>query len=269
MSSLRDLGLSEYEARTYRALLRTGSTTAKELSTVSDVPMGRIYDVLSSLEEREVVRSQTASRPKRYAAVEPEPALNRLVAARQAELEERAEEYEATAERLRSDLGDRAAPTEEGFWTAAVGPEDAADLLVERLGAAEERIVVVAGGLSAKFDIGDIGDRLSTEFAGALDRGVEVSVLMSPDIVASLPDDIAERYNEELATHPAFEARLAEGIEGSFNTLDRREVCIEVPNPLAPEETFALIDLQDRGFASDVRDVFEPRWAQAESLTLE
>ena len=44
MSSLRDLGLSEYEARAYRSLLETGPTTAKELSRASDVPMGRIGD---------------------------------------------------------------------------------------------------------------------------------------------------------------------------------------------------------------------------------
>ena len=49
MASLRDLGLSEYEARVYRTLLDTGPTTAKELSRESEVPMGRIYDVLANI----------------------------------------------------------------------------------------------------------------------------------------------------------------------------------------------------------------------------
>ena len=62
MASLRDLGLSEYEERAYRSLLETGPTTAKELSRTSDVPMGRIYDVLNSLETHSLVRSQVASR---------------------------------------------------------------------------------------------------------------------------------------------------------------------------------------------------------------
>ena len=77
MANLRDLGLSEYEARAYRSLLKTGPTTAKELSRVSDVPMGRIYDVLNSIEQYNLVRSQSASRPKKYVAVEPETALDR------------------------------------------------------------------------------------------------------------------------------------------------------------------------------------------------
>jgi len=44
------------------------------------------------------------------------------------------------------------------------------------------------------------------------------------------------------------------------------EVCLEVPNPLDPAEAFAMIDLKDQGFAADVRDVFEPRWENAEPL---
>ncbi|MFB6219023.1 MAG: helix-turn-helix domain-containing protein, partial [Halobacteriaceae archaeon] len=46
MADLGDLGLSEYESRAYRALLRTGPATAEELSEESGVPMGRVYDVL-------------------------------------------------------------------------------------------------------------------------------------------------------------------------------------------------------------------------------
>ena len=77
MTDLRDLGLSKYEARTYRSLLRTGPATAKELSNASDVPMGRIYDVLNALEHHNLVRSQTAGRPNNYAAIEPDTALGR------------------------------------------------------------------------------------------------------------------------------------------------------------------------------------------------
>lgn len=38
----------------------------------SDVSVGRIHDVLTSLETRSLVRIQSASRPKKYVAVEPE-----------------------------------------------------------------------------------------------------------------------------------------------------------------------------------------------------
>ena len=104
MASLRDLGLSEYEARAYRALLKTGPTTAKELSRVSDVPMGRIYDVLNSIEQYNLVRSQSASRPKKYVAVEASTALDRLLDDKKRELEEKAEQYEEIVDDLTGEL---------------------------------------------------------------------------------------------------------------------------------------------------------------------
>src|SRR6056297_3130307 len=169
MASLRDLGLSEYEARAYRALLDAGPTTAKELSRASEVPMGRIYDVLSSLETHNLARSQSASRPKKYVAVEPETALNRLLDDKLEELEEQANQYEDIVEELTEEL-DAGEPVEEGFWTAAVGPEESTDLLVERLDAADDQIVMVAGDSSAQFDIGDVGELVSQHLESALDR---------------------------------------------------------------------------------------------------
>jgi sugar-specific transcriptional regulator TrmB len=267
MANLRDLGLSEYEARAYRALLRTGPTTAKELSRASDVPMGRVYDVLNSLEQYNLVRSQAASRPKKYVAVEPDTALDRLLEDKHQELEEKARQYEGIVDELVDEL-DAAEPVQGQFWTAAVGPDETVDLLLERLSAADDHIVVVAGASSVQFDLGEVGDLVVEELEGALNRGVDVMVLLSPEIVETLPPSVGERYTDHLAGHPQFEARTSQTVSGTFNLIDDTEVCIEVPNPLDPGETFAMIDLKDPEFATDVRDVFEPRWETAEELRL-
>lgn len=268
MANLRDLGLSEYEARAYRSLLDAGPTTAKDLSRTSEVPMGRIYDVLSSLETHNLVRSQTASRPKKYVAVEPETALNRLLDDKLSELEEQAQQYEGIVDDLTDEL-DAADPVEEGFWTAAVGPEETIDLLVERLDAADEQIVMVVGRSSAQFDVGDVGDLVAQHLEAALDRGVEVAVLLTPDVVRSLPASVGDRYSDTFADHPAFSVRTAEGLGGTFNLIDDVEVCIEVANPLNPGDAFAMIDMKDPEFAADVREEFAPRWEAAEPLAID
>jgi len=267
MVSLRDLGLSEYEARAYRALLRTGATTAKDLSRASDVPMGRVYDVLNSLEQYNLVRSQAASRPKKYVAVEPDTALDRLLADKKRELQQKAEQYEEIVDELVGEL-DTAEPVQGQFWTAAVGPNDSMDLLLERLTAADETLVMVAGQPSPQFDLGELGDLVVDELESALDRGVSVSVLMAPSLVETLPESVGEVYTRRLANDPNFTARIAEDVTGTFNLIDDVEVCIEVPNPLAPGEAFAMIDFKDPGFATDVREMFDPRWAAAEPLSL-
>ncbi|MFC4544077.1 TrmB family transcriptional regulator [Halosolutus amylolyticus] len=265
MASLRDLGLSEYEARAYRALLNTGPTTAKELSRASDVPMGRIYDVLNSIEQYNLVRSQTASRPKKYVAVEPSTALDRLLDDKKRELEEKADQYESIVDDLADEL-DAAEPVEEQFWTAAVGPEETIDLLLERLAAADRDIVMVAADPVPQMDIRTVGDEVLAQLEDALDRGVSVDILMTRELVASLSENVGERYRETLQARKDFDVRTSEEVTGSFNIIDGVEVCIQVPNPLTSSEAFGMIDLKDPEFAADVHDEFTPHWQNAEPL---
>lgn len=267
MANLRDLGLSEYEARAYRSLLQTGPTTAKELSRASDVPMGRIYDVLNSIEQYNLVRSQSASRPKKYVAVEPTTALDRLLAAKKRELNQQADQYEDIVDELAGKL-ETADPVGETFWTAAVGPEEAADLLVERISAADDEIVMVLSTYTEKFfDIDEVGTVVLNGLTEAMDRGVEIRLLMRPGLVEALPESIGERYRESLIERERFSVRTSENVSGSFTLVDGTEIVIEVAHPLKSEEIFAMIDLKDPEFAESVEGEFEPRWRKAAELT--
>jgi sugar-specific transcriptional regulator TrmB len=268
MADLRDLGLSEYEERTYRSLLESGATTAKELSRDSDVPMGRIYDVLNGLEQYDLVRSQSASRPKKYAAVEPDTALDRLLEDKKRELEEQKSQYEDIVAELQGEL-ESAEPREETFWTAALGSDETAALLVERIAAADESVVMVLSAYTPQlFDIDRYGTEILDELVAALNRGVAVKLLMRRELVPTLPPAVGERYRAELADEGGFQVRTVEAVSGTFTLLDDTETVIEVPHPLDREETFGVIDLTDREFAESVRETFEPRWAEAEPLAL-
>lgn len=265
MASLSDLGLSEYESRTYRALLQTGPTTAKELSQVSDVPMGRIYDVLSSLETQSLVRSQAASRPKKYVAVEPETALDVLLEEKKRELREQANQYEDIVTDLTEQL-DTARPTEEPFWTAALGPEESADLLVERLAAADDTIVLVTDSPTPQFDIDEMGERVLDALERALERDVTVSLLLGPELVAALPESVENRYRDGYQDCPEFGVRTSPDIYGTFEVIDGLEVCIEIPHPLKRERIFGVIDFKDAEFATNVNDSVQSHWEDAEPL---
>ena len=267
MASLRDLGLSEYESRAYQSLLQTGPTTAKELSRASNVPMGRIYDVLNSLETQELVRSQSASRPKKYVAVEPEKALERLLASKREELEEQITQYETIASELEEQL-ESADPVDEPFWTAALGPEEAVDLLVERLAAADERIIFVAATPTSRFELDVVGERIADELETALGRGVSVSTMLHPTVVDTLPESVGRSYRRYLQNEQDFEVRTSEDITSTFTLLDHTEICIEVPHPLNPREAFALINLKDSAFAQSAEEEFKPRWEESEELLL-
>lgn len=82
---LTDLGLTGYEARVYLALVSRSRYTAAQLARESGVPRQRIYDVLSGLTERGLVRA-LPGQITRYIAVDPASAIERLMAAHRAAL---------------------------------------------------------------------------------------------------------------------------------------------------------------------------------------
>jgi len=265
MATLNDLGLSDYEARVYRALLSAGSATAKELSLTSDVPMGRVYDVLGSLEKNSLVRSQAASRPKKYVAVEPETALERLVDEKKRELREEMESYERVADDLTEKL-ETTEPVEERFWTAAVGPDESLELLLERLEAARESVSMVTGEVSPQVDPDDIGGMVLDRLVENVEAGVPVRILASPTLIDQLGSEVRRRYAEVVSNQPEFEVRAADDVRGTFNVIDSVEICVEVANPLSPSQVLAMIDLKDPEFAARVEEEFEERWEKAEPV---
>jgi sugar-specific transcriptional regulator TrmB len=67
----RELGLTINETKVYEVLLRLGKTTASQVSKESQVPYGRIYTVLESLEEKGLVRV-LPEETKKYVPSDPE-----------------------------------------------------------------------------------------------------------------------------------------------------------------------------------------------------
>lgn len=78
MEKLRGYGLDKYESLVYLALLRIGLSTSSVISKKSNVPYGRIYSVLSSLESKGFVKIYQGA-PKRFMAIEPRIILNKII----------------------------------------------------------------------------------------------------------------------------------------------------------------------------------------------
>jgi sugar-specific transcriptional regulator TrmB len=85
------LGLNEYEAKAYQAIVDLGESKSHQISAKSGVPYGRIYDVLNSLESKGLIRL-TLKKPKTYIAVDPELILVKQIEKQISELEKLKEE---------------------------------------------------------------------------------------------------------------------------------------------------------------------------------
>jgi sugar-specific transcriptional regulator TrmB len=67
----KELGLTSNETKVYELLLRLGKLTAANISKESQVPYGRIYTVLASLEEKGLIKT-IPEETKKYVPSDPE-----------------------------------------------------------------------------------------------------------------------------------------------------------------------------------------------------
>lgn len=93
ISDLRQLGFTEYEARTYLTLLAEHPATAYEVGKAASLPRANVYSALDALEKKGAVQP-VSENPVRYVPVDPKMMLD--VIAR-------------TTSRLCTDLGERIA----------------------------------------------------------------------------------------------------------------------------------------------------------------
>ncbi len=70
MALLNSIGLTQYESKVYTTLATLGTASAKDVSTICNIPYGKIYEVLSTLEKKGFVET-VLSRPMKFTAVNP------------------------------------------------------------------------------------------------------------------------------------------------------------------------------------------------------
>lgn len=94
LDKLEDIGLNMYERKIYSALLGRGTSTAGELSEMTNVPRSRAYDVLESLAEKgfAVIKS---SQPMEYVSIPPQQAIENIKKQHQKELEEKLDKLDS------------------------------------------------------------------------------------------------------------------------------------------------------------------------------
>lgn len=177
---LQQLGLKEYEARSFVALTRRQQGTAKDISETSEVPRTRVYDAVRVLESKGLVETQH-SNPQMFRAVTIDEAVNTLRT-----------EYVTRTRSLREalsglDPADGAETTEVTHEVWAISGNQGITSRTQRLveDATDEVILVIGHD-------GVFTDQLATRLQTAVERGVSVVIgtvdqTLQAEIEAALP----------------------------------------------------------------------------------
>lgn len=175
LNSLRRLGLNQYETRAYHALSASASSTAGELSEKAELPRPRVYDVLTSLQEKGFVAIQPG-RPVRYAALGIGEAVKTLRKQKEATLTEELAAIEKIGNELNAKMKnakvDEKFGIEENVWTLK-GQDSIYSKLGTMLANSKSHVMVSASaeGVARKFAAH------GQEFEKARARGVKVKVV--------------------------------------------------------------------------------------------
>ncbi|WP_336022991.1 TrmB family transcriptional regulator [Halobellus salinisoli] len=161
---LQELGLKEYEAKSFVALARRQSGTAKDISETSEVPRTRVYDAIRVLESKGLVETQHSS-PQVFRAVSIDEAVNTL----QTEYVERAESLRDALSGLEPTDDETVTEATHEVWAISgdQGITSRTQQLIE--GATDEAILVI--GHESIFT-----DQLAEQLRAAKGRGVNVVV---------------------------------------------------------------------------------------------
>jgi sugar-specific transcriptional regulator TrmB len=189
VSLLQDLGLKEYEARSFLALTQMPAGTAKEISEISEVPRTRVYDAVRVLEAQGLVEVHHSS-PQRFRATDIEEAMTTLRRQFDTRIGTLHSHLEALDTREVSDDADRM----QEVWSLSGrdGIESRTHTLLED---AESEIVLLV------VDEELLTEALYERLHDAVDRGVDV-------IIGGETDAIIAKLGTELPSVKVFETEI-------------------------------------------------------------
>jgi sugar-specific transcriptional regulator TrmB len=255
---LTELGLTGYESRVYLALISRDRYTAAQLARESKVPRQRIYDVLSGLTERGLVRP-LPGRVTRYTAVDPASAIERLMAAHRATFSR----LEQTTSRLVEALVPAWA-----YGRDETDPLDYVEVLRDRQVLAERfeeiqseaqhEILAMAKlpHLISENQTGLETTRRLTDSGGSVRCVYEGGVHDSPETVAAI-----RRYASS-----GEQARVAATVPMRMWIVDGARVVLSLRDPVAESTSTTNILIEHPALAQCLTYAFEAIWASAEPL---
>jgi sugar-specific transcriptional regulator TrmB len=243
------LGLTTYEARAYLALVRRDAYTAAQVARQSGVPRQRIYDVLGTLVEKGLASTRPGNVVK-YAAIAPELAIERLVAAHRRGLVD----LERDAAEVATTLGPQ--------FTAGQthsDPLDYIEILRDR-GAINERFAELQAAVKREILVFTKPPYATPPQEN--DEGIQVTRTHVARSVyeLSILDDPATTEGVRRFIEAGEEARFVEDIPLKLVIIDEATVMFGMQDPVAGPSELTIMVVEHPALARTLKISFQSVW---------
>ncbi|OGW52415.1 MAG: hypothetical protein A2Y81_03445 [Nitrospirae bacterium RBG_13_43_8] len=172
----RNFGLSDYESRTYSALLFIGPSKVSDISKESKVPQSKIYEVLEKLMAKQLVEVY-GIRPKEFRAIPPNVAFKNVLAEKEKQMTELRENIGMLTDVLKQNKQDEVL---DGIWTTKEnGWKSFINKVCDMISRSNKYIYVVTRDFSWSYRLGQL-------IKSSFKRGVEIRMISIREIDSSV-----------------------------------------------------------------------------------
>lgn len=241
--SLKEFGMSEYEAKAYLALTIHGPLPASSVSEKSKIPQSKIYDTLKSLVSKSLAEFWNG-KPLRYKAIEPVLALKKIIEHKRIDVDKLNIKTNSLLNELKPFKGD-----EFGLW-ASKGKRAFLEKAAEMI----ERSKKLGFATTSRFSRYPILDKA---YVKALKKGVDIKMIGTSEL-----DEAKKARASWYANQGANVRILPMNIHSILGLVDDKEVCIRIDNSSEPD----FIWSNNPALINVFRIYFKELWARAKTF---
>ncbi len=278
----KKLGLSAFESKAYSCFfIKARCLTAKEVSMYTGIPLGRVYDVMISLERKGLIRADRLSNPIRYILSNPRQSLTILLNKKKENMLKEFEKNESLIEELgmyydvepSNDNDDKNEHAEWHIYDVAYSTSFYDIILPAMIRCSSKEVIIVGSNLI---------DTLSSNFLKEVIRGINRNVrFMGVTSLDSIKTFLA-LSNDKMIEKKSSIVKILQSCNGSnmvemkvsanlnvtpFGISDRKRVGFAVPSPLTGNY-IVMIDTDKRSVVDEFYSIFENIWKTSEYLDL-
>ncbi len=251
-SILKPLGLSDYEIRVFLKLIEIGPTNYRVLVKGSNVPTGKIYQVLSALESKGFIET-IQEKPKLFKATDPKKAIRRRLRQIEDDYLDLEHRIKDVLQNLQSEYSQKYDKTQGTITGVAVGSSSFESVVKENLSKAEDEVLISSTELISRLHLEEPLKDLQL-------KGVCVNAIC-PSLQAA-NNCISSGHSYELAGL-GVNIRVSASFPFKYITMDNKTISLLLDGN--EEET--CIQIQSAALSRRLREIFMQKWEDSRPLT--
>lgn len=255
------LGIFDTEARIYMALLEKRELTALEIHELTNVPRAKVYEITQRMIHRGMCIEKQVGRRKKYQAVEPKRALNRLIKEYEDDLDEKKKLIKEFNKMVYSIYTQGMQIVDVSEYVEIIkGRKSIHERYISLVKITKKELLgFVKRPYSHQYKRQKIGEQENIEFE-ILKRGAVARVLYEFPSEEEMEDRIA---HIEKCIQAGEKARLIKHLPIKMYIFDQRYVLMALENPKLVTSPLTMLVIDHPGLAMTARISFDYLWKKA------